>query len=151
MILTLWNFIIEIMIKLFGEEGKILTIIVAFILIDLITGILASAKNGMKISSMKANEGIQGKIGLILSIMFGYLCDVFVNIITTYEWLPFSVPKIFVFGSLVSVYVAINEAISIIENLNCINPKLVPKKLRNFFENANTKFNQESGESDYGN
>lgn len=141
MVIKLWNWLMDLAILLFGSEGKILVIVVGFILLDLITGILSSAKNGEKITSVRAKEGIKSKLGLLINIVFGYFCDGLVDALMMYEWMPFRTSRIFLFGSLVSVYIIINEGISIIENLNCINPSMLPKNLGDFFEDAKIKFN----------
>lgn len=150
MIKKIWVWIGTLFTIVFGGQGKILTIICMFIILDFLTGMWCSAKNGIKWSSKRAKDGLYSKVGLIGALMFGYLADEFIKIVLEYNWTTFDIPTTLFFGTLTAIYVALTECISILENLNNINPKILPQRVRRFFENAYNKLNEESEEEKNG-
>ena len=88
----------------------------AFMLIDVATGVLKAVKN-KELSSTKAREGIYKKTSFIIFIAFGYLSQYAMN----YVDLGFNFPA----GVTVCLLVILTEAISVLENLGAINPELV--------------------------
>ena len=88
----------------------------AFMLIDVATGVLKAVKN-KELSSTKAREGIYKKTSFIIFIAFGYLSQYAMN----YVDLGFNFPA----GVTVCLLVILTEAISVLENLGTINPELV--------------------------
>ena len=88
----------------------------AFMLIDVVTGVLKAVKN-KELSSTKAREGIYKKTSFIIFIAFGYLSQFAMN----YVDLGFNFPA----GATVCLLVILTEAISVLENLGTINPELV--------------------------
>lgn len=89
---------------------------VAFMLIDVFTGVLKAVKN-KELNSTKAREGIYKKASFILFIAFGYLADyamVYVN-------MGFNFPA----ATTICTLIIVTEAISVLENLGQINPDLV--------------------------
>lgn len=88
----------------------------AFMLIDVLTGVLKAVKN-KDLNSTKAREGIYKKASFILFIAFGYLAE----FAMTYVDLGFNFPA----GGTVCLLVILTEAISVLENLGNINPELV--------------------------
>ena len=88
----------------------------AFMLIDVATGVLKAVKN-KELNSTIAREGIYKKASFIIFFAFGYLADFAMN----YVNIGFSFPA----GTTVCVLVILTEAISVLENLGQINPELV--------------------------
>ena len=88
----------------------------AFMLIDVATGVLKAVKN-KELCSTKAREGIYKKTSFIIFIAFGYLAEYAMR----YVDLGFNFPA----GAAVCLLVIITEAISVLENLGAINPELV--------------------------
>ena len=88
----------------------------AFMLIDVATGVLKAVKN-KDLNSTKAREGIYKKASFILFIAFGYLSEYAMQFVD----LGFS----FAAGGTVCMLVIMTEAISVLENLGSINPDLV--------------------------
>ena len=88
----------------------------AFMLIDVATGVLKAVKN-KDLNSTKAREGIYKKASFILFIAFGYLSEYAMQ----YVDLGFRFPA----GVTVCLLVILTEAISVLENLGNINPDLV--------------------------
>lgn len=88
----------------------------AFMLIDVVTGILKAVKN-KELNSTKAREGIYKKASFIIFIAFGFLAEFAMYYID----LGFNFPA----GATVCLLVILTEAISVLENLGSINPEMV--------------------------
>lgn len=88
----------------------------AFMLIDVFTGVLKAVKN-KELNSTKAREGIYKKASFILFIAFGYLADYAMN----YVDIGFNLPA----AATICTLIVVTEAISVLENLGQINPDLV--------------------------
>ena len=88
----------------------------AFMLIDVATGVLKAVKN-KDLNSTKAREGIYKKASFILFIVFGYLSEYAMQFVD----LGFTFPA----GVTVCLLVILTEAISVLENLGDSNPDLV--------------------------
>lgn len=101
----------------------------AFMLIDVLTGVLKAVKN-KELNSTKAREGIYKKASFILFIAFGYLADYAMQ----YVNMGFNFPAAVTICTLIIV----TEAISILENLGKINPELV-KLVAPFLSALNNK------------
>ena len=89
---------------------------VAFMMVDVFTGILKAVKN-KELSSTRAREGIYKKASFILFIAFGYLADYAM----AYVDLGFNFPA----AATICTLIILTEAISVLENLGQINPDLV--------------------------
>lgn len=104
---------------------KIITIIAAltliFMLFDIVTGLAKACKNGGYKSS-KMREGLYHKGGYIACIMLCALIEVTCEYVELGFHLPILKP--------VMVYIILNEVGSIIENIEAINPDILPKQIR---------------------
>lgn len=107
----------------------------AFMAIDVFTGVLKSVKN-KELNSTKAREGIYKKASFILFISFGYLADYTMD----YVNIGFDFPAAVTICTLVIV----TEAISVLENLGNINPDLV-KLVAPFLSALNKKEGDNNG------
>lgn len=107
---------------------------VAFMMVDVFTGILKAVKN-KELSSTRAREGIYKKASFILFIAFGYLADYAMD----YVDLGFNFPA----AATICTLIILTEAISVLENLGQINPDLV-KLVAPFLSALNSK--KEEGE-----
>lgn len=107
---------------------------VAFMMVDVFTGILKAVKN-KELSSTRAREGIYKKASFILFIAFGYLADYAM----VYVDLGFNFPA----AATICTLIILTEAISVLENLGQINPDLV-KLVAPFLSALNSK--KEEGE-----
>lgn len=97
----------------------------AFILLDLITGLIKAFKEKSYTSSIM-REGLYHKIGTLLIVGFGYLVDY----AQTYIDIGVSVPV----AISVCSYVVLMEIGSIIENVCIINPQILPDKIKGYFK-----------------
>ncbi len=107
---------------------------VAFMMVDVFTGILKAVKN-KELSSTRAREGIYKKASFILFIAFGYLADYAME----YVDLGFNFPA----AATICTLIILTEAISVLENLGQINSDLV-KLVAPFLSALNSK--KEEGE-----
>lgn len=98
----------------------------AFILMDLITGLVGALKNGVfKQSIMR--EGLYHKAGSVLVIILLQLVEYGEKFVELGIQLP-----------IVNVgcgYICLMELGSIIENISIINPELTPEFIKNMFQN----------------
>ena len=124
----LWKKIISffagVVTTFFKMYGVILGLVCIVIVFDTITGIAASKATGTKISSKKANQGFWKKIGLLLALFFGVFLDLFIPVALGFMsiTIPFNMP----FGLIFGCYIVFNEGISICENIDKINPDILP-------------------------
>lgn len=107
----------------------------AFMLIDVFTGVLKAVKN-KELNSTKAREGIYKKTSFILFIAFGYLADYAMS----YVNMGFNFPA----ATTICTLVIVTEAISVLENLGQINPDLV-KLVAPFLSALNKKEGENNG------
>lgn len=106
-----------------GILGPMLLALTGVMLIDYITGMLASKKENV-ISSKKGMWGIIKKLLYIVIVGIGMLMDWL--ILTTADSLGVHIPLATFFGLLVAVWLIINEVISILENLTRLDAPLPP-------------------------
>lgn len=114
--------------------GAIIICVCVAIIMDFVSGIVAALASGEKISSEVGYRGFWKKVALILALAFGIFLDAFIPImlgVITLE-LPFTMP----IGTIVGCYIVINEAISIIENINQAAPTALPKWIKKILEGA---------------
>lgn len=117
-----------------GLYGGIIICVFVVIVLDVVTGIVSALANGEKISSEVGTRGFWKKMALILALAFGIFLDAFIPImlgVITLE-IPFSMP----IGTIVGCYIVINEAISIIENINKASPSALPKWIKKLLTGA---------------
>ena len=102
----------------------ILICIAILMILDILTGMLNSVKSGTY-KSCKMREGLFHKVSLVVVIAVAFILEY----LALYIKLPIN-------GNLVTtveVYIVIMESMSILENVNKINPKFLPDKLTSIF------------------
>ena len=97
----------------------------AFILLDLITGLIKAFKE-KNYTSTVMREGLFHKAGSILIILFGYLVDY----AQTFVDIGITIPV----ATSLCVYIILMEIGSIIENVCTINPGIMPDKIKGYFQ-----------------
>lgn len=117
-----------------GIYGPVILCVLIAICLDIISGLVAAMASGEKISSKVGFIGFWKKIALIVALVFGIFMDSFIPILlgTLSLELPFTMP----IGTIVGCYIVINEAISIIENINKAAPTALPKWIKKLLEGA---------------
>ena len=91
---------------------------------DYITGILASKRRNVLVTSDKGLWGIVKKIGMWILVGLGWAMDVLINYASQYVGLSIKLP--FVVATIVAVWLICNEIISILENLLDIGVAMPP-------------------------
>lgn len=117
-----------------GIYGPVIICVLVAICMDVISGLVAAMASGEKISSKVGWRGFWKKMALLLALAFGIFMDSFIPILlgTISLELPFTMP----IGTIVGCYIVINEAISIIENINQAAPTALPKWIKKLLEGA---------------
>lgn len=100
-----------------GILGPMLLVLIGVMIVDYLTGMTASRKEG-KINSKKGMWGIIKKLMYVVVVAVGMLMDWL--ILTTAESIGAHIPIQTFFGLLVAIWLIINELISILENLTRI-------------------------------
>ena len=112
-----------------------LIIVLVFICFDVLTGWLKAISTGSVDSSIM-RKGLYHKVGEILSVIFGYLCE--------YTFPIMNVPIELPIASGISIYIILMETASIIENLAIMNPQL-SGVLSKFFDTSKLKTVEKGG------
>ena len=128
----------------FKLYGLAYTIVGAVVLFDIATGILASIMDGSGLSSQQAYKGVIKKVVLFLALAFGTFLDVFIPYAASSVGL--SVPKNLLFSSVICVYIAVTESISIVENIYRCNNQALPGWIAKFLKNAKDEINNGGGD-----
>lgn len=132
-----------------GIYGPVIICVLVAICMDVISGLVAAMASGEKISSKVGWIGFWKKIALLLALAFGIFMDSFIPILlgTISLELPFTMP----IGTIVGCYIVINEAISIIENINQAAPTALPKWIKKLLEGAGKTIDDGGSEDGKGN
>lgn len=116
----------------FAPELKTSVIVFAFIIADIATGLIKAISTHSYSSSIM-REGLFHKLGEIVCLIFGVLCDYTLPMIGIK--IPLSIAQS------VSIYIIIMEIGSVIENIGVLNPEL-SKYLGKIFEKIETPDNE---------
>lgn len=117
----------------FAPELKTSVIVFAFIVADIATGLIkAIATHSYSSSVMR--EGLFHKLGELVCLIFGVLCDYALPMIGIK--IPLSIAQS------VSIYIIIMEIGSVVENIGVLNPEL-SKYLGKIFEKIKTPESEE--------
>ena len=120
-----------------AEQYVVLIILVAAaIVLDVITGLVKCFATGEKLSSEKGQKGFWMKIMLLVSLLFAFFLDVSIPAIMEVVKIQTPFERSLLFGSIVGVYIILNESISICENILKANKMALPKWLKKLFQDA---------------
>ena len=120
-----------------AEAYVVLVILVAAaIVLDVITGLVKCFATGEKLSSEKGQKGFWKKIMLLMALLFAFFLDVSLPAIMDVVKIQTPFDKSLLFGSIVGVYIILNESISICENIIKANKMALPKWLKKLFQDA---------------
>ena len=130
------------------EAYVVLVILVACaIVLDVITGLVKCFATGEKLSSEKGQKGFWKKIMLLMALLFAFFLDVSIPAVMQVVKIQMPFEKSLLFGSIVGVYIILNESISICENIIKANRMALPKWLKKLFQDAKKEID-EGGQKD---
>lgn len=113
---------------------KIILISLVFNGLDLCTGIVGALKNGEQIKSSKLRDGLFKKVGFV----FCYALGEAITYAKLYLPIPFGDKLLPIIG----VYAITTEIVSICENINKINPYILPDKLKQLLGYKGVDYNE---------
>lgn len=112
------------------EQIYLIVIALVFNGLDLLSGVLSAIKN-KNINSSKLRNGLFKKVGFLICYFLALLLDTEGSLIGFQIGAPIL--------PIVILYACTTELVSILENINKINPDLLPEKLMNMFNVSNRK------------
>lgn len=115
-------------------------IVLIFIAFDVLTGWLKALATGTTDSSIM-RKGLFHKLGEIVAVIFGYVCEYTLPYVGVTITIPFAVA--------IGTYIVLMEIASIIENIASINPHLA-QVLTNVFSKDTLNLPEESETKDEG-
>lgn len=121
--------------------GLILFLVACAIVLDFVTGLVKAKASGVGLDSGIARRGFWKKIALLAALFFGVYLDVFIP--TAAQAIGFVITQKLPFGMIVGCYIAVNEAISICENLYECDSNIIPRWVANLLQVAKNKMEQE--------
>lgn len=121
--------------------GLILFLVACAIVLDFATGLIKAKVSGTGLDSGIARRGFWKKIALLAALFFGVYLDVFIP--TAAQTIGFAMTQKLPFGMIVGCYIAVNEAISVCENLYACDPNIIPQWIAGLLRIAKNKMEQE--------
>ena len=109
----------------FNQYGLFLALVAAFVVLDVVTGLIKSKATGEGLSSKKANRGFWKKMSLFAALLFGIVLDFAAGTVLLRAGVNVAAET--PFALIICAYIIINEAISIAENLYLTNPESFPR------------------------
>lgn len=135
-----------------AEQYTVLIVLVAAaIVLDVITGLIRCGATGEKLSSEKGTKGFWKKIMLLASLLFAFFLDVSIPTILGVVNVTLPFQKSLLFGSIVGVYIILNESISICENILKANKMALPKWLKKLLQDAKKEVDEKGAGKDVDN
>lgn len=132
-----------------AEQYTVLIVLVAAaIVLDVITGLIRCGATGEKLSSEKGTKGFWKKIMLMASLLFAFFLDVSIPTILDVVNVTLPFQKSLLFGSIVGVYIILNESISICENILKANKMALPKWLKKLLQDAKKEVDEKGAGKD---
>ena len=108
----------------FNVDWHVFAIVIAFIVMDVVTGIAQATKN-KTLDSSKMRDGLFHKIGFMFAVVLACLCEY------AMVWLDlgFEIPMI---GG-VCTFICLTELVSILENITLLAPELSESAFLSYF------------------
>ena len=132
-----------------AEQYTVLIVLVAAaIVLDVITGLIRCGATGEKLSSEKGTKGFWKKNMLMASLLFAFFLDVSIPTILGVVNVTLPFQKSLLFGSIVGVYIILNESISICENILKANKMALPKWLKKLLQDAKKEVDEKGAGKD---
>ena len=131
-----------------ASEYLLLIILVAVaITLDVASGLIRAAATGEAITSKKGTRGFWKKMILLFSMAFAFFLDIATPALLQVVNIKLPFEKTLLFGSVVCVYIVLNESISIAENIIKANNKALPKWLKKLLQGARDEIDKKEVEN----
>ena len=101
----------------FEKIGMALAVLIGVMILDYLTGMMKAYLSG-SLSSKKGLRGILKKLGYLIVIVTGAVCDYILIHLISRIGVTFSLP--FLVSLVITVWLIVNELISILENLSTL-------------------------------
>lgn len=140
-VLSLCSVITGFAVAFCKRYGVLSLLVCSVIILDVFTGII-KAKISCYVNSNAGYKGFWKKLSLFAGLFFGYFLDFFeLYLLSVGNLLSFSfqIP----FGTIIGVYIILNESISVFENLYACGVKL-PTWICKALKIANEQFEKDS-------
>lgn len=130
-----------------SQEYVVLIILVAVVIaLDVISGLIRAAATGEPITSKKGTQGFWKKMILLFSMAFAFFLDIAIPLVLNVVSIKLPFEQSLLFGSIVGVYIILNESISIVENIYKTNRKALPKWLKRLLTGARDEIDKKGEE-----
>lgn len=130
-----------------AEQYIVLIILVAAaIVLDVVTGLVRCMATGEKLSSEKGQKGFWKKMSLLMSLAFAFFLDISIPTVLDVVKIKLPFENTLLFGSIIAVYIILNESISICENIIKADKRALPKWLKKLFQDAKDDMDQKGEE-----
>jgi len=131
------------LIATMAEQYIILIILVAVaICLDIISGLIRSVATGVPITSARGTKGFWKKMILLFSMAFAFFLDLAFPLLLDVVKITLPFERSLLFGSIVGVYIILNESISIAENIMKTNNKSLPKWIKKILTGAKQEIDE---------
>ena len=141
------SFILGTMATLAEQYAVLIMLVAAAIVLDVITGLVKCFATGEKLSSDKGTRGFWKKIMLLVSLLFAFFLDVCIPAVMEVVSIKLPFEKSLLFGSIVGVYIILNESINICENILKANKMALPKWLKKLFQDAKKDIDEKGADN----
>ena len=132
-----------------SRQYVILIILVAVVIVlDVISGLIRCFATGEALSSEKGTKGFWKKITLLFSLAFAFFLDVAIPLFLDVVSIKLPFERSLLFGSIVAVYIILNESISICENIYKANKIALPKWLKRLLTDAKNDIDKKGDKKD---
>lgn len=118
------------------QYAVLIVLVVIAICLDVISGLIRSAATGVPITSARGAKGFWKKMVLLFSMAFAFFLDVAFPMLLEVVSIKLPFERSLLFGSIVGVYIILNESISIAENIYKTNNKSLPKWIKKLLTGA---------------
>ena len=119
-----------------SEYLPLIILVAVAIALDVASGLIRAAATGEAITSKKGTRGFWKKMILLFSMAFAFFLDIATPVLLEIVNIKLPFEKTLLFGSIVCVYIVLNESISIAENIIKTNNKALPKWLKKLLQGA---------------
>jgi toxin secretion/phage lysis holin len=130
----------------YHRYGLIMILVACAIAMDFITGLIKAKVSGVRLDSGIAWVGFWKKMALLAALFFGFYLDAFIPAVA--DAIGITIQTNLPFGLIVGCYIAINESISICENLYECDANIIPKWIANLLRVAKNQVDQKGDQDE---